>query len=161
MKYSRKSKFNKSNKRKHLSKFNKANKRKHLSKFNKFNKFNKSNKRKHLSKQTGGFIGTMFNVAMAPVKMIGGPLIKKLGNMIASNNGHQMNNGTQMNNGQQMNNTPQMNNSQQMNNMVDHGTLNNIRMNNSHINTIKQLSSYGYDNNTMNSYIKQLQHINI
>jgi hypothetical protein len=124
MKYSRKNRFNKKRTRKN--------------KFNKFNKFNKSNKRKRLSKQSGGFIGTMLSVAMAPVKMVGAPLMKKLGKMMSSNNDAQMNNS-----------------------MVDYGTLNNIRMNNSHINTIKQLSSYGYDSNTMNSYIQQLQHINI
>tara|TARA_B100001142_G_C13845793_1_gene466163 strand:- start:181 stop:555 length:375 start_codon:yes stop_codon:yes gene_type:complete len=124
MKYSRKNRLNKKRTRK--------------------NKFNKSNKRKRLSKQSGGFIDTMLNVAMTPVRMIAAPLMNKLGKMMSSNNSLQMNNSAQMNNS-----------------MVDHGTLNNIRMNNSHINTIKQLSSYGYDSNTMNSYIQQLQHINI
>ena len=48
-----------------------------------------------------------------------------------------------------------------MNNTLDYGTLNNVRLNNSHINTLKQIASYGYDSNTMNSYIQQLRHINI
>jgi len=83
----------------------------------------------------------MFNVAMTPFKLIGTPLINKLGNMMESNNSS--------------------NQSNQMNNSLDYGTLNNIRLNNSHINTLKQIASYGYDSNTMNSYIQQLQHINI
>ena len=98
-------------------------------------------KKKYLSKQSGGFIGTMFNVAMTPFKLIGTPLINKLGNMMESNNSS--------------------NQSNQINNSLDYGTLNNIRLNNSHINTLKQISSYGYDSNTMNSYIQQLRHINI
>ena len=91
-------------------------------------------------KQSGGFIGTMFNVAMAPVKMLAKPLYNSIKNKI----------------GAQMNNSPQMNNSQ-----IDQGSLNNIRLNNSHISTLKKLSSYGYNNNTLNSYINQLQHINV
>ena len=83
----------------------------------------------------------MFNAAMIPLKLIGTPLINKLGNMMESKNNS--------------------NQSNQMNNVVDYGTLNNIRLNNSHISTIKQLSSYGHDSNTMNSYIQQLRHINI
>jgi hypothetical protein len=46
-------------------------------------------------------------------------------------------------------------------NNLDNGTLNSIRMNNSNITTLKQLSSYGYDNRTLTSYISQLQHINV
>lgn len=97
--------------------------------------------KKKIKKQSGGFIGTMFNIAMSPIKLIGTPLINKLGNMMESNK-----------------NSDQLN---QMNNSLDYGTLNNIRLNNSHINTLKQIASYGYDSNTMNSYIQQLRHINI
>jgi len=86
----------------------------------------------------------MFNVAMSPFKLIGTPLMNKLGNMMESNN-----------------NSNQSNQSNQMNNTLDYGTLNNVRINNSHINTLKQIASYGYDSNTMNSYIQQLRHINI
>jgi len=109
--------------------------------FKKRIKNKKSKKNKKIRKQSGGFIGTMFNVAMTPFKLIGTPLINKLGNMMESNNSS--------------------NQSNQMNNSLDYGTLNNIRLNNSHINTLKQIASYGYDSNTMNSYIQQLQHINI
>ena len=104
----------------------------------------KKSKKKKIRKQSGGFIGTMFNVAMSPFKLIGTPLMNKLGNMMESNN-----------------NSNQSNQSNQMNNTLDYGTLNNVRINNSHINTLKQIASYGYDSNTMNSYIQQLRHINI
>ena len=107
-------------------------------------KFKRSNK-KH--KQSGGFIGTMFNAALAPVKLFTSPVANKLSSMMSNIKNSSSNNSSS-------------NSSEGINN-IDHGTLNSIRMNNSHISTIKQLSSYGYYNRTLSSYISQLQHINL
>ena len=110
-------------------------------------KIKKKKTKKKIINQSGGFIGTMFNVAMAPFKLIGRPLMNKLGNMMESNNNSNQSN--------------QLNQLNQLNNTLDYGTLNNVRLNNSHINTLKKIASYGHDSNTMNSYIQQLRHINI
>jgi hypothetical protein len=109
----------------------------------------KIRKSKKKNRQSGGFIGTMFNAALAPVKMLSKPVVNKLSSLMSNTKINSSNSDNSANNsGGGLNN-------------IDNGTLNNIRMNNSHINTLKQLSSYGYDNRTLTSYISQLQHINI
>jgi hypothetical protein len=107
-------------------------------------KFKRSNKKR---KQSGGFIGTMFSAALAPVKMLSKPVVNKLSSMMSNIKNNSSNNSSS--------------NSSEVLNNLDNGTLNSIRMNNSNISTLKQLSSYGYDNRTLTSYISQLQHINV
>ena len=93
--------------------------------------------------QSGGFIGTMYNVAMLPVNMVAKPFFKKIGSMMTDNS----NSNSNSNSGSDIS--------------LDNSNLNSIRMNNSNISTLKQLGTYGYDNRTLNSYIQQLQHVNI
>ena len=112
------------------------------------NKRSKRSKRSKRIKQSGGFIGTMFSIALKPVKMFTEPVVKKVKNMMSNSNSNS--NSNTISSG-----------SISGGGSVDHGTMNNIRMNNSHINTLKQLTSYGYDNRTLASYINQLQHINL
>jgi len=113
-------------------------------------------KRSKRSKQRGGFIGTMFDIALKPVKMLSKPVMNKLSGLMSNSNS---NNSSNSNNNS--NNNTLSSGAISGGGSVDNGTLNNIRMNNSHINTLKQLTSYGYDNRTLSSYINQLQHINL
>jgi len=113
-------------------------------------------KRSKRSKQRGGFIGTMFDIALKPVKMLSKPVMNKLSGLMSNSNSNNSNNSNS-----QANNNTISSGAISGGGSVDHGTLNNIRMNNSHINTLKQLTSYGYDNRTLSSYINQLQHINL
>jgi hypothetical protein len=106
-------------------------------------KIKRSNKKRT---QSGGFIGTMFSAALAPVKMLSKPVVNKLSSMMSNIKNSSSNNSNSSSGGL---------------NTLDNGTLNSIRMNNSNITTLKQLSSYGYDNRTLTSYISQLQHINV
>ena len=101
-------------------------------------------------RQSGGFIGTMFNAALTPVKMISKPIMNKLSSMMSNSNSNSNSNNIS-------NNISSISGG----GSVDGSTLNNIRMNNSNISSLKQLSSYGYDNRTLTSYINQLQHINL
>ena len=103
-------------------------------------------------KQSGGFIGTMYNVAMLPVNMVAKPFLKKIGSMM-SDNSNSGNSNSMSNSGNSGNSGGDIS--------LDNSKLNSIRMNNSNISTLKQLGSYGYDNRTLNSYIQQLQHVNI
>ncbi len=115
-------------------------------KVSKRKKFKRSNKKRT---QSGGFIGTMFSAALAPVKMLSKPVVNKLSSMMSNIKNSSSNNSNNSNSSSGGLNT------------LDNGTLNSIRMNNSNITTLKQLSSYGYDNRTLTSYISQLQHINV
>ena len=115
-------------------------------------KISKRNKKiSKRNRQSGGFIGTMFNAALAPVKMLSKPVVNKLSSLMSNSKSNSSNND---------NHSSNSGGSGGLNN-IDGGTLNSIRMNNSHISTLKQLSSYGYDNRTLSSYISQLQHINL
>jgi len=98
----------------------------------------------------------MFDIALKPVKMLSKPVMNKLSGLMSNSNS---NNSSNSNNNS--NNNTISSGAISGGGSVDNGTLNNIRMNNSHINTLKQLTSYGYDNRTLSSYINQLQHINI
>jgi hypothetical protein len=118
------------------------------------NRSNRSKRSKRSKRQSGGFIGTMFDIALKPVKMISKPVMNKLSSMMSNSNNSNSNNSNS-------NSNNISSGSISGGGSVDGGTLNNIRMNNSHINTLKQLSSYGYDNRTLTSYISQLQHINL
>jgi hypothetical protein len=133
---------------KYRKSIHKLRKNKKISKRIKNKKIRKSRKK---NRQSGGFIGTMFNAALAPVKMLSKPVINKLSSLMSKSKSNSSNNDNHINNS---------GGSGGLNN-IDGGTLNSIRMNNSHISTIKQLSSYGYDNRTLSSYISQLQHINL
>jgi len=104
----------------------------------------KKKKSKKIYNQNGGFIGTMYNIAMLPVNMIAKPLFSKLGDMMNNSNEQKTNNIAPMNNL-----------------ALDNVSLNSIRLNNGNIGKLKQLGSYGYDNKTLNSYIQQLQHVNV
>lgn len=86
----------------------------------------------------------MYNIAMLPVNMIAKPLFSKLGDMMNNSNEQKTNNIAPMNNL-----------------ALDNVSLNSIRLNNGNIGKLKQLGSYGYDNKTLNSYIQQLQHVNV
>ena len=119
-------------------------KKKSFRKYKSLRKTRKHKKSRKIYKQGGGFIGTMYNIAMMPLNLIAKPLFNKLGSMMNNNNE------------QQTNHIAPMNNSS-----LDTASLNSIRFNNSNITTLKQLGSYGYDNKTLNNYIQQLQHVNI
>ena len=139
---------------KYRKSIHKLRKNKKISKRNKkiskrYQKISKRNKKiSKRNRQSGGFIGTMFNAALAPVKMLSKPVVNKLSSLMSNSKSNSSNNDNHSNNSGGLNN-------------IDGGTLNSIRMNNSHISTLKQLSSYGYDNRTLSSYISQLQHINL
>lgn len=104
----------------------------------------KSKKSRKIYNQNGGFIGTMYNIAMLPVNMIAKPLFSKLGDMMNNSNEQKTNNIAPINNL-----------------ALDNVSLNSIRLNNSNITKLKQLGSFGYDNKTLNSYIQQLHHVNV
>lgn len=112
-------------------------------------------KRKRLRtrrKQSGGFIGTMYNVAMLPVNMVAKPFFKKIGSMMTDNSNSNMSNSG---------NSDNSDNSGNSGGDLSFDKLNSIRMNNSNISTLKQLGSSGYDNRTLNSYIQQLHLVNV
>ena len=143
MKY-RKS-IHKLRKNKKISKRNKKISKRYQKISKRYQKISKHNR------QSGGFIGTMFNAALTPVKMLSKPVVNKLSSLMSNSKSNSSNNDNLSSNSGI---------SGGLNN-IDGGTLNSIRMNNSHISTLKQLSSYGYDNRTLSSYISQLQHINL
>lgn len=129
--------------------------RKHLIKKNRntSKKIKKNTKKKrHYRRQSqkGGFIGTMFNIATLPFKLVANPLMNKLSNMMSNN--------SSISNGNSGNSNS---NSGNNNSSLNDAAMHSIRMNNSNINTLKQLSMYGYNNATLNSYIQQLHHINV
>ena len=97
--------------------------------------------------QKGGFIGTMFNIATFPLKLVANPLMNKLSNM--------------MSNTSNASNTSNLSNTSNASDTLNNTAINSIRLNNNNIGTLKQLSMYGYNNSTLNSYIQQLHHINV
>jgi hypothetical protein len=98
----------------------------------------------------------MFNIATFPLKLVANPLMNKLSNMMSNTS-----NASNTNNTSNASNTSNISNTSNASDTLNNTAINSIRMNNNNIDTLKQLSMYGYNNSTLNSYIQQLHHINV
>ena len=126
------------------------NKNKNKKKIN--NSFKKNKYKKNKSKkivQNGGFIGTMFNLALSPIKLVAKPLYNMLSKSNSMNSLNSISN-SNLNSGHNSNSS----------NLSD-STKHTIHSNNQHIGTLKNLSMMGYDRGTLMNYINQLHHINV
>ena len=129
--------------------------KKHMFKIKNKNK-NKSLKKKKYKKykskkivQKGGFIGTMFNLALAPIKLVAKPLYNMISKSNSMNSLNSISN-SNLNSGYNSNSS----------NLSD-SNKHSIHSNNQNIGTLKNLSMMGYDRGTLTNYINLLHHINV